>query len=479
METKNKLKWWHIAIITFAVIIGLFSVFIRPTRWDEMHYVDPGAQLVLQGRMVSTVWVTNSPNELWASSNPGMPLLFACWFKVFGFGFIQSKILFFILHLSGVYVFFSWIRKKFNPSAGALVLGISGSFILPSLAESFYNLRLDVCSFSLFTFFLYYTWTKKENIFLNWFAPILFGFLLILWGFHFALFYSLASVVAFVLIRNKISLVRAIAFFVGICLGIIILWLTYLHFNMWDTLIAARSSHFGKILPWCPIGWHKLTVLSDWPIFLLLTSVGLLGNLKSDRSRWLPWILALLVFFLVPFIISSIGIYYRAYIWMVALPMVLCFYYAENLLKSWYRFFVAVILSCSLIVFSLYSINSLMQLYRDAQQIKTSINLIKEKIPPGSSIVADEKFYYQLIESGFKYYIHADSSAGACLGYKQDYFFPKNLRDQVKCIVFSLPKGETSTQILSDMGGEWILIGNFPAPVKGKLHQEISIYRKK
>jgi len=476
---NTKFKWWHVVIIVLSVVLGLSSVFIRPTYWDEMHYVDPGAQLVLQGRMVSTVWVTNSPNELWASSNPGMPLLFAGWFKIFGFGLIQSRTLFFLLHISGIYLFFSWIRKQFNPSAWALVLGISGSFILPSLAESFYNLRLDVLSFLLFTFFLYYTWTKKENIFLNCFAPILFGFILILWGFHFVLFYSLASIVAFILTRNKVSLVKAITFFIGICLGIIILRLTYIHFNMWDTLIAARSSHLGKILPWCPIGWHKLTVLSDWPIFLSLTILGLLGNFKSGQSGWLPWILAISVFLFTPFIISSIGIYHRAYIWMVSLPMVLCFYYAENLLKSWYRVLGVIILCCSLIVFSLYSINSLMQLYRDAQQIKTTVDLVKERIPAGSSIVADQKFYYYLTESGFKYYIHADSSAGAALGYKQDYFFPKNLRDQVKCIVFSLSEGETCTQILSDMGGEWILIGNFPAPAKGKLHQEISVYSKK
>jgi hypothetical protein len=475
---ENKIKGWPVAIVAFSIVLGLCSVFLRLTYIDEMNYVDPGAQLALQGRMVSTVWVTNSPDELWASSNPGLSLLFAGWFKIFGFGVIQSRILFLLLYLTGVSVFFIWIKNKFNPSRLALALGLSGFFILPSLVEPLYNLRVDVIALLLFTFFIYYTWTEKQNLFLNWLAPALLGFLVVLFGFHFALFFSLAAATAILLKRDKAALIRAIALLLGVAVGLVILRSVYIYYNMWDTLIAARASHLGKVLPWCPVGWKKLTLLSDWPLFISLATLGLICNLGSSRSKWLPWILAISVFLITPFIISSIGIYHRAYLWMVALPMVLCFYYAENLLKGWCKILSIIMISFSLILFSLYSISSLIRLSRDTQQINKVVNLVMERFPRGTSIIASERFYYHFVGRGFKYYFHVESSSGEALGFKQDHFFPKKHRDQVKCIIFSTGEGEPA-KVISEMGGEWILIGSFPAPANGKLQTDITVYIKK
>jgi hypothetical protein len=478
---KNKIKWWHMVIITCSIVVGLWLLFIRQTNWDEMHYVDPGAQLALQGRMVSNVWVSNSPNELWASSNPGMPLLFAGWFKIFGFGFIQSRTLFFLLHISGVYVFFSWIRNKFNPSAWALVLGISGAFFIPSLAEPIIIFRLEVLAFLLFTLFLYYTWTEKQNPFLNWIAPILLGLITVFFGFHFTAFFSLAACVALLLKRDRITLLRSFALAMGIMGGLVILWVVYRQLNMWDTLLAARTSHMGKQLSWCPIGWKKLVVTQDWALLLSLAIIGFIGNFKSGKSKWLAWALAISAFFIIPYIISSVGLYYRSYIWMVSLPMILCFYYSENSLKGWYLNFSIILISVSFMFYGIYSINMIKKLNTDRKQQNQLLDFINERIPKGSSIVAPPSyFYYYLTDNDFKYYPRRGVGSGEHLGYKEDYFFPKNLRHQVKFIITQtgVDYSEEKAFDFSDMGGEWKQIGNFPAQTSGYHRSSFKVFTR-
>jgi hypothetical protein len=477
MKNFNKLKWWHVAIIICSVIIGICYTAIKSPEWDEMCYVDPGAQLALQGRMVSAVWTTNSsPNELWASSNPGIPLLLAGWFKVFGFGIIQSRILFYILHFSGVIAFFFWIRNKFNPSALALVLGISGSFILPSLAEPIVSFRLEVLAFLFFTLFLYYTWTDQESVFLNWIAPTLLGFLTVLFGFHFTTFFVLAAGIAILLKRDKTTVLRAVALATGIVLGMIILWAVYKQLGMWDTFMASRLSHIGKQLRWCPTGFKKLTILKDWWVFIALAVIGFFGNFRQNRSQWLPWVLAIAAFFTIPYIISSIGIYYRAYIWMVSLPMILCFYYSENSLKGWYLNFSIILLTFSLVNSGLYKIRYTRALYKINQYQNQVLKIVNDRFPGRTSIIGNVHMYYHLTSHGYKFYPHRDPSEGNDLGHKQDYYFPKNLRDQVQCIVIITKDMERFPKFL-DRDGKWIQLEKLPSPpIKGDPWIEINVF---
>jgi len=474
MENK-KFKWWHLATIAISILIGLSYAGLKPAWWDEMLYVDPGVHLALEGRMFSTAWTTNSPHELWGSSNPGIPLLFASWFKVFGFGFIQSRILFFLIYLSGVYFFFSWIRNKFNSSPWALALGISGSLILPSLAEPINNLRLEVLAYPLFTLFLYYTWTDKENIFLNWIAPILLGFLTVLFGFHFTTFFVLAAGIAILLKRDKTTVLRAVALATGIVLGMIILWAVYKQLGMWDTFMASRLSHIGKQLRWCPTGFKKLTILKDWWVFIALAVIGFFGNFRQNRSQWLPWVLAIAAFFTIPYIISSIGIYYRAYIWMVSLPMILCFYYSENSLKGWYLNFSIILLSFSLIDSVQYKLRYSRALYKINQHQDRILKIVHEKFPEGTSVIANSNFYYDLTSHRFTVYPHLDPDAGTIFGYKQDYFFPQNIRDQVKCIIITSDEMKKYPTIFNIASG-WTLLGKFPGPSKEDAANEINIF---
>ena len=145
--TTTAWRFWHSAIVVSALMLASAQAFLLPSWCDEIAYVDPGAQLVLTGRMVSTAWLTNSPDSLWGSSNPGMPLIFAAWFKLVGFGQAQARLLFCLLHFAGVFFLFRWIRARLNPRPWALVLGLAASLLLPSLANAIFRARLECLAF--------------------------------------------------------------------------------------------------------------------------------------------------------------------------------------------------------------------------------------------------------------------------------------------------------------------------------------------
>jgi hypothetical protein len=133
MKNKKESKpwrWWHVMILIIVINLSFIYALFLPTWIDEAGYIDPGVQLILTGKMVSI----NSPESLWGASNPGMPLMFAGWFKLFGFGKIQARLLFCGLHFSGVFFLFRWIRNQFNPGPTTLLLGIISSLILPSFS---------------------------------------------------------------------------------------------------------------------------------------------------------------------------------------------------------------------------------------------------------------------------------------------------------------------------------------------------------
>jgi len=193
----------------------------------------------------------------------------------------------------------------------------------------------------------------------------------------------------------------------------------------------------------------------------------------------LPWVLAILAFFVIPYVISLMGIYYRSYIWMVSLPVITCFYHRIHFHKKWSLNFSIIIILITFIIIGRKNINYAKNLYSNWQHRSRVLQLVKDRIPRESSIVANSHFYYYLTGNGCKFYPRGESTSGESLGYKQDYFFPKNLRDQVNFMFFSSDYGDISTKTVSDMGGEWILIGDYVAPGKGRPFEDISIFIRK
>ena len=305
-------RWWHSAIIVSALLLASAQAFLVPAWCDEIAYVDPGAQLALTGRMVSTAWLTNSPEALWGSSNPGMPLVFAGWFKLIGFGQAQARLLFCLLHFAGVLFLFRWIRDRLDPTPWALVFGLVASLLLPSLANAIFQARLECLAFLFCAWFLHYAFDEAPGVFRVWFAPPMLGLAIVFFGLHFAGFFALAAIAVFAASPGRRTFSQGAGLALGLVAGLAMLWYAYVRIGVWEVFVAARACHYGRVLDWVPLGWRRYSVTSDMPWLAVLTGIGLLSVARASAWRptraWSSWLLASSAFWLIPLLISFVGI---------------------------------------------------------------------------------------------------------------------------------------------------------------------------
>jgi hypothetical protein len=259
-----------------------------------------------------------------------------------------------------------------------------------------------------------------------------------------------------------------------------ILWAVYVRMGVWDTFVAARACHYGRVIDWVPLGWKRYGVPRDMPFLAVLAGFGLLSaasmsDWKPARS-WSPWLWAVGVFFLVPLLIGRIGIYYGNYSWMVALPMMLCFYFgAPSLVGRWRTVFVSVLVLGSFVSIFKHTLR-LPDGIRETERREQAVKAIGEILPKGSAVGADFPFYYQLVGAGYRVFPRMRADAGICLGFEQEFFMPKAVRDQIKCVVV---KKCDAAPALSGVGGEWKLAGDIPAARGGSSGGNFEIYIRK
>jgi len=473
-------RWWCPAIIVAAFLLATTAAFISPPWCDEVAYVDPGAQLALAGKMVSTAWLTNSPETLWGSSNPGMPLLFAGWFKLVGFGQFQARLLCCLLHFTGVVLLFQWVRRRFNPEPWPLVLGLLASMLLPSLGNAIFEPRLECLAFLLCAWFLHYTFDERRGVFVDWLAAPALGLTIVFFGLHFAGFFALAAICVFALSPGRRTFLLGVGLALGLVAGMAILWAVYARLGVWDTFVAARACHYGRILDWVPLGWKRYGVTGDMPGLAVLAGLGLLSaasvsGWKPARS-WAPWLWAVGVFFLVPLLIGRIGIYYGNYSWMVALPMMLCFYFGVSSLVGWWRKAFVSVLVLGLIAVSVKFGKRLPGMVREAGRRQQVTAMLATTLPKGGSVAADFPLYYQLVGAGYRVYPRVRADEGLCLGFEQDHFLPKAVRGQIGCVV---TKKQAAAAILSSLGGEWRMSAEIPSLAKSESGDNYQIYVRK
>jgi hypothetical protein len=473
-------RWWHYAIIASAILLAIVRAHLLAPWYDEVAYVDPGAQLALTGRMVSTAWVTNSPETLWGSSNPGMPLLFAAWFKLLGFGQAQARLLFCLLHFAGVFFLFRWIRTRFHPSPWALVLGIVASVLLPSLANAIFKARLECLAFLFCAWFLHYAYDEVPGAFWFWFAPPILGLAIIFFGLHFAGFFALAAITAFVISPGRRTFLQGAGLALGLAAGLVILWGAYSRFGVWDVFLTARASHYRGVLDWVPLGWNRFGVQRDLYIFAALICIGLLSAARASGWKparaWTIWLWAIAAFFMPPLFISLVGIYHGSYSWMVALPVMLCFYIGEKNLNGMWRIAFVSILSIGIFSAAFKFALHLPGVAQDAgrrEQVTASLEGI---LPKGNAIAADFPLYYQLAGAGYRVFLQVRTHEGICLGFDQEHYLPKSVRSQIGCVVM---KQAGALPALSGLGGEWRMVAEIAAVPGQSSEENYQIYVRK
>jgi hypothetical protein len=463
-----------------ALIFSLYYAIINSPWCDEIAYVDPGAQLFLTGRMVSTAWITNSPEVLWGSSNPGMPLLFAGWFKLIGFGQLQARLLFCILHILGIYFLFQWIRQRYNPSGWSLSLGLVATLLLPSLANAIFQCRLESVAFLLSMLFISYTWSDRGGYLNDYLGPFILGILTIFFGLHFTGFFILVSGAVFLAMPSRRTFIHGTFLITGVLLGFSILYLVYTQLGIWDIFIAARTCHYNRYLDWVPIGWNRFNVTFDLPILALLSVIGLISALHQRHElsprAWLPWITALTAFVFIPLSIGFIGIYYGNYSWMVALPMIICFYQGAPTLKAQAKkVFISIIL-ISLVIAVIKTAKRIHTAHID-NKIKVKVTeALTKKLNKNDSVAADFSLYYNLVEAGFKIYPRTSIEDGLQLGFTREKFLPEMISQHINCIV---SKRKKSPPVLSTLGGDWYLFSEIPFTANGKSDEDYQIFFRK
>ncbi len=479
-ETGFAWRWWHAFIIASALLLASGQAILAAPWCDEVAYVDPGAQLMLTGRMVSTAWLTNSPEALWGSSNPGMPLLFAGWFKLVGFGQLQARLLFCLLHFAGVWCFFCWVRRRLDPQPWPLVLGITAALLLPSLGNAIFQARLECLAFLLCAWFLHYTYAEARGFFVDWVAAPALGIVIMFFGLHFAGFFALAALCAFALSPSRRTFFLGAGLALGLVAGMAILWAAYVRIGTWETFVAARACHYGRVLDWVPVGWKRFTVTSDLPWLIVLACLGLFSAMADSAGKfarsWSPWLWALGVFCFMPVFIGIVGIYYGNYSWMVALPMMLCFYLgAPSLVGRWRTAFLSVLL-LGLIACSVKYGKRLPAMAWEAGRRQQVTAILATILPKDAAVAADFSFYYQLVAVGYRVYPRVKADEGLCLGFEQDHFLPKAIRGQISCVV---TKKQDAAAILSSLGGEWQVSTEVPAASPRQAQDDFQIFVRK
>ncbi len=473
-------RWWHSAIIVSALLLASAQAFLVPAWCDEIAYVDPGAQLALTGRMVSTAWLTNSPEALWGSSNPGMPLVFAGWFKLIGFGQAQARLLFCLQHFAGVLFLFRWIRDRLDPTPWALVFGLVASLLLPSLANAIFQARLECLAFLFCAWFLHYAFDEAPGVFRVWFAPPMLGLAIVFFGLHFAGFFALAAIAVFAASPGRRTFSQGAGLALGLVAGLAILWYAYVRIGVWEVFVAARACHYGRVLDWVPLGWRRYSVTSDMPWLAVLTGIGLLSVAQASAWRptraWSSWLLAFAAFCLIPLLISFVGIYYGNYSWMVALPVMLCFYLgAPSLQGRWRTAFVA-ILSLGIFAVAFKFTKRLPDMAKEAGRREQVTSTVAAMLPKGHLVAADFPLYYQLVGAGYRVFPRVRADEGLCLGFEQEYYLPKSVRGQIGCVV---AKKESAAPVLSGLGGEWRMVTEIPALPGRRSEENYQIYVRK
>jgi hypothetical protein len=461
-------------------MIALVRALLLPAWVDEVAYVDPGAQLAMTGKMISTAWLTNSPEVLWGSSNPGMPLLFAGWFKLVGFGQSQARLLFCLLHFTGVAFFFRWVIRGFKPGPWPLVFGIASSVLLPSLGNAIFQPRLECLAFLLCAWFLSYAWSDRRSFFLDWLAAPLLGLAIIFFGLHFAGFFALAAICAFIFSPSRRMFLQGAGLALGLIAGMAALWATYVRIGVWEIFVAARACHYGRTLSWVPEDWRRFVVTGDLPWLALLAGLGLFSAMSASRWKpartWTAWLCALSVFFVVPLLIGTIGIYYGNYSWMVALPMMLCFYVGAPQLGGVARTTFISVLSAGLLAVTIKFSKPLPRTANEAERRRQVVAVLGKMVPRGASIAADFPLYYELAGAGYRVFPRVRKDEGLCLGFGQDYFLPAKLRGQIGCAVTT---NDSVGLILAGLGGEWRMVAEIPAVRRGLTQESYQIFIRK
>lgn len=442
--------FWFSAIGA-AFLAGLLAyVFTSGGMSDEVYYIEPGVNMALGRGFVSGFTYTVNPDQTWGCSNPGMPLLYGCWFSVAGFGLFQSKLLSILLHLSGVAVIVHWAKSRLSLSSAGLALIFAALLAPRTMTWVVAGCRTDVFAALLFGLFLHVNFpprygTRPKQL---WLSALL-GGLSVAIGLHFTGFFALAFATIICFRACKSTFLNALLYGVGAGVGLLAMYLGYRNMGIWSSFLESRLWHYqGHEMPWVPKGINKYTMNPD-ALALAFVAIGL--AVYWHRSNRAPGrlagfgaaIMALSIFAFVPVAINLIGIYYNSYGWMVWIPMVLLLAPSLSVLASWIPVrWVSGITILTVVMYACVTVYLVNKNLKQTDEVERAAQHLACYAGSCDKIATSTAAYYRLKKEYLGLYVAYGSSAN----------WPPEVRKSIKYI---LNRRDDAAKAADGLGGYW------------------------
>ncbi len=396
------------SVAALSLGLALLAVLFNPAWTDEVFYVDPGACLALGKGFLSNGWSQLGHGTPWGLSNPGLPVLLAGWFKLFGFGQFSARAFFFLAQLAGAIALLRWVAARYPLGRSGVLGGVALCMMLHSLAGNMiYHARHDAFALLLFAWFLSHTF-GVGGARSRWSAFLL-GPACVFFGLQFCGYFALAAAGVFLWRRTREAFLSGLCLAFGFLAGVLLLRCAYGQMGVWQAFLDNRGENFGR-----EFHLDKFYVSKEF-LVLIPACLGLVLMEGFSGRGWRNEVasaggcgLALLLG--VPIVIQQIGLWQSPFSWMIAVPLLLLVL-PVCATRSFSRggWFVAVVaglflLSCAI------RLQELPLAVKEVDRRQQAVGAFRGLATPREVTLASTSLYYDLRASGQEVYWTYDRS---------------------------------------------------------------------
>lgn len=444
MSLKSTLLW-ALACIT---VLGL-SVFVLTGvgQNDEVYYIEPGVNLAMGRGFISGTWYHQNPLLPWGCSTPGMPIIYAAWFSLVGFGLIQSKALSLTFHLLGAWMLVRWAKGRMSLSSQSQAAFVIVLTALPVMVWTAASCRLEVFALVFVGWFLTITHPADKIERSSPVSAFLFGVITLLVGLHHAGYFAIAFTISFLARPCRVRFANGLFAAIGMACGMVAMFLFYRYTGSWNAFLASRGSHYnGQEMAWVPKGWRMFAMYADLVALAAFNASLLVAGAIWPQSvipgiKRAAW-LGLAIYFIIPPLINFVGVYYISYGWMVEVPLlILLLPFVDNLMSNIASRMAVAGLSVAAAAY-LAAIGLLVrQNMRALQDGESVARALSGVALPDDAVASTPRLYYHLKPKQAVFYVDPQSP-----------YWPDQVRLSVRWIANTKTE---ATKVANAIGGEW------------------------